>query len=165
MSNEIFAFCAITLTEMIIDLSKKKCPGCVDIKRAKLNHLCMQMSLLEKFDSYFPTIAKKILQNSNHLVSEFITVHPEYNMQQENVLNSIQNFLLIATGRSVYFGLYVEDEEICRRALDNVERCGVVVNQSCKRPATNAGVAKKKVTKKQASGNGENLLLKFYDEV
>ena len=165
MSNEIFAFCAIVLTEMVIDLSKKKCPGCVDTKRAKLNHLCMQTSLLEKFEAYFPTVSSRILQNSKNMVSEFITLHPEYNMQQENVLNSIQNFLLVSTGRSVYFGSYVEDEEICRRALDNVERCGVVGNQSCKRPATNAGVAKKKAAKKQASGNLENLLSKTYDEV
>lgn len=167
MSNEIFAFCAILLTEMIIDLSKKKCSGCVDSKRAKLNHLCMQTSLLEKFEAFFPTVSSRILQNSKNMVSEFIAIHPEYNMQQENVLNSIQNFLLVSTGRSVYFGSYVEDEEVCRRALDNVERTGQAGNQSCKRQATNAGagVAKKKSAKKQALGNMENLLSKTYDEV
>lgn len=120
MTREVFAYITLLLTELIKQISKRKCPGCLDGKRASLNHFCLQSSLLDKFEAHFSEVSGKVSGNMVAIIGRFLQLYPELSVHRENILAAAQNFILCSTAKSIYFGGYVEDESICQKLLDSL---------------------------------------------
>ena len=104
MSSEIFAFLSFLCTELVIELYRRHCPGCIDGKRATINHLCSQRSLLDKFEAKYDKVSKKIALAAVPVVNRFVSIYPEFTGQEDGLTNTVNNFLLCSTAKSIYFG-------------------------------------------------------------
>lgn len=162
MSKDLFSFVSIIVSEMITDLARKRCLGCIDNKKCPLNHDCQQKGLLTKFETFYPEVSKKLLLKIKPLASQFISTHPEYNNQVELVTTTINNFLLCSNHRTMYFSGFVDTENNISKILEIFEKSDL---RDCKRGSTSIASKPKAKNSKKSSVPLESLLnTTFQDE-
>lgn len=157
-------------TELVIELYRRHCPGCIDGKRASINHLCHQTSLLGKFEAKYDMVVKKMALNMVQVVNRFVSIYPEFTAQEEGVITTATNFLLCSTAKSIYFGGYTEDEIFCTRMLDAFEKNPSLIRMEQADNIHKSGGLKrttdasKSSVKKSKKSSVENVLSKAYDD-
>ena len=134
---ELYAFLCIAITELILKASNRNCLGCINLKKLAINHTCQQISLLDKYQSYYNEVIGKISDNLKCYISHFIRIYPDHAINSEEILITAKNFLRFSTPKTLYFGGYAENEELFKDSIEAIVENGIITETLKTAPSPN----------------------------
>jgi hypothetical protein len=118
MSQQLYAYISLVVAMTVVKHSKKRCPGCIDNRKNPLSHLHEQLSLLQKYETYYTDVIAKIKQNLDSVIRRYIEICPEFAAHFEACTTQAHFFIDCSTARSLYYGDYTDDEKIFKALFD-----------------------------------------------
>ena len=111
-SDTWIGFLCENIIRQSVQLTKTKCPGCVDRLNSPILHLHEQQSLLDKLREHFEQIRGSILPTIAELYAHFQSKLPhsdDLEKDRECYIETGRKFLLMITCDALYYGRYVNE--------------------------------------------------------